>query len=80
MNSKLLQYIPKEYKPYVEDIYYGDRVWNEHTHRWNTYVTVEWRVGDEYDVTTYQNATHMYDTLKQIGSEFVDSRIDLVTL
>ena len=80
MDGKLLQYIPKFYKPYISDIHLGERVWNEHTRRWNNEVIVEWCVNDEYETTVYQNASHMYNTLKELGNDFVDSNLELVTI
>lgn len=80
MNVSLLQYIPKYYKPYVMDIQFGSKVWNEHTKRWNTEIEVTWQVGDEEETTVYQNATHMYNTLKEIGNDFVDSNTNLITM
>lgn len=75
MDAKLLQYVPKFYKPYVADIYLGERVWNEHTRKWNTQVVVEWDINGEQETTTYQNATYMYNTLKDFGNDFIDAHL-----
>lgn len=81
MDSKLLQYIPKFYKRFVSDIYLGERIWNEHTKRWNNVIVVEWCIDDEYETSTYQNASYMYNTLKEFGNDFIDSHLTgLITM
>lgn len=62
--KKLLKYIPKEYKTEVKSIRKGEKVFNEITKRWNTTIIVEWADGSENE---YQNATYMYNLLKDFG-------------
>ena len=64
--TNLMRYIPKEYKNEVADIYEAGREWNEHTQRWNTLITVEWKDGIE---NTYQNASYMRAKLIEVGRE-----------
>lgn len=49
-----MRYIPRFYKNEVENIYKGEKVWNEITKRWNTMIVVEWKDGE---INEYQNAT-----------------------
>lgn len=59
-----MRYIPRSYKNEVEDIYKGEKVWNEITKRWNTMIVVEWKDGE---INEYQNATYMFNVLKYFG-------------
>jgi len=65
MNKQLMKYIPKEYKELVEDIYEGEKVWNEITNVWNTYLIVEWKNGE---VTEFQNKSYARNVLKEFHS------------
>lgn len=62
--KELLKYIPKEYKAEVKSIRKGEKVFNEITKRWNTTIIVEWTDGSENE---YQNATYMFNLLKDFG-------------
>lgn len=62
--KELMRYIPRSYKNEVEDIYKGEKVWNEITKRWNTMIVVEWKDGE---INEYQNATYMFNVLKYFG-------------
>lgn len=62
--KELMRYIPKEYKADVENIKKGEKVWNEYTKKWNTTIIVEWKDGN---VNEYQNASYMFNTLKEFG-------------
>lgn len=62
--KELMRYIPRSYKNEVEDIYKGEKVWNEITKRWNTMIVVEWKDGE---INEYQNATFMFNVLKYFG-------------
>ena len=64
MNKYLLRYIPKVYKNEVKDIYYGEKVYNEYTKRWNKTIIVIWKDLEENE---YQNATYMKNKLSDIG-------------
>ncbi len=59
-----MRYIPRSYKNEVEDIYKGEKVWNEITKRWNTMIVVEWKDGE---INEYQNTTYMFNVLKYFG-------------
>lgn len=65
MNKQLMKYIPKEYKELVEDIYEGEKVWNETTNAWNTYLVVEWKNGE---TSTFQNKGYARNILKEFHS------------
>ena len=41
-----MAYIPRAFKPYVVDIYEGEKEWNEVTQRWNVPLVVEWENGE----------------------------------
>jgi len=60
--KKLLAYIPKEFKPYVADIYEGEKEWNETTKRWNTELVVEWENGG---VSYFASKTYARECLKE---------------
>lgn len=62
--ENLMRYIPKIYKAEVESIREGNKVWNEHTKRWNTTIIVVWKDGEEDE---YQNASYMRELLKDFG-------------
>lgn len=64
--KKLMRYIPKEYKKEVENIQYGEKIFDEDTRRWNTNIIVLWKDGEE---TVFQNATFMYEKLKEFGRD-----------
>lgn len=63
--TNLLRYIPKEYKKEVANIEkVQGMVFNEITRRYNTMICVTWKDGQE---NCYQNATYMYNLLKDFG-------------
>lgn len=65
MNNALLRYIPKEYKKEVKSIERcPGMVYNENTGKYNTMIAVTWKDGQE---NCYQNATYMYNLLKDFG-------------
>lgn len=66
INKALLKYIPKEYKKQISSIQKGEKVWNDVTHRWNIMIDVVWTDGKEI---SYQNASYMYNKLKEFGRE-----------
>lgn len=66
MQNELMRYIPKIYKNEVEDIYKGEKVWNEYTNRWNTTIIVKWKDGEENE---YQNASYMKEKLAEFGRD-----------
>lgn len=65
LDPKLMAYIPKEYKPYVVDIYEGDTDWNDTTRRWNTALIVEWENGE---VSNFGNKAHARQSLIEMHS------------
>ena len=65
LDPKLMAYIPKEFKPYVVDIYEGEKSWNTYTKRWNTELIVEWVNGK---TTYFQNKQHGLYSLKELYS------------
>lgn len=65
MNKQLMKYIPKEYKELVENIYEGEKFWNETTNAWNTCLVVEWKNGE---VTEFSNKRHAKNVLKEFHS------------
>lgn len=63
--KSLMRYIPKEYKNEVANIEkVQGMVFNENTGRYNTMIAVTWKDGQE---NCYQNATYMYNLLKDFG-------------
>lgn len=66
MQKELMRYIPKIYKNEVEDIYKGEKVWNEHTNCWNSTIIVKWKDGE---VNEYQNSTYMKGKLAEFGRD-----------
>lgn len=66
MQKELMRYIPKICKNEVEDIYKGEKVWNEHTNRWNSTIIVKWKDGE---VNEYQNSTYMKGKLAEFGRD-----------
>ena len=71
----LIEYIPKHYRPYVTNIYRGEKEWNDITQRWNQPVIVEWTVEDEVEEETFANAAHMKSLLKEFGGDIIDSML-----
>ena len=63
LDRKLLAYIPKEFKPYVVDIYEGEQEWNDVTQRWNIPLVVEWENGE---TSYFANKAHAKNSLKEI--------------
>lgn len=66
IDKSLMKYIPKEYKKDIVSIQKSEKVWNDHTKRWNTLINVIWKDGAENE---YQNATYMYGKLKEFGRD-----------
>ena len=66
MQKELMRYIPKIYKNEVEDIYKGEKVWNEHTNRWNSTIIVKWKDGE---VNEYKKSTYMKGKLAEFGRD-----------
>lgn len=64
--KKLMKYIPKQYKNEVENIQYGEKEFNEDTHRWNQLIVVTWKDGEE---TIFQNVSFMREKLKEFGRD-----------
>lgn len=65
LDKKLMGYIPKEYKPYVADIYEGEKEWNDVTQRWNRELVVEWENGE---TSYFANKAHAKQSLKEMYS------------
>ena len=65
MEKSLMKYIPKEFKSLVENIYEGDKQWNDTTKRWNVNVVVEWINGE---TSCFANKTFMKEVLKEFHS------------
>lgn len=63
--KNMVNYIPKEYRDLVTDIYENEKEWNDVTNRWNTPVTVEWQNGES---SIFQNKAHMKAMLKEFHS------------
>lgn len=61
-----MKYIPKQYKNEVENIQYGEKEFNEDTHRWNQLIVVTWKDGEE---TIFQNVSFMREKLKEFGRD-----------
>lgn len=66
MDKSLLRYIPKDMKKDVVNIYKSQTEYNEYTKRWNTLIAVEWSDGE---INEYQNATYMFNKLKEFGRD-----------
>lgn len=66
VKDKLMRYIPEYYKKDVVSIRKGETEWNDLTRRWNTLIEVEWADGE---VCSYQNATYMFEKLKEFGRD-----------
>ena len=64
--TNLMRYIPKEYKNEVDNIYLGDREYNEVTKRWSNLIVVEWKDGEQ---SIYASAEFMRNKLKEFGRE-----------
>lgn len=62
MKESLMRYIPKEYKALVENIYEGEKEWNEVSKRWNVSIVVEWINGE---ISYFANKTFMKEVLKE---------------
>ena len=60
--QELLRFIPKEYKPFVTDIYEGKREYNEITKRWNVQLVVEWENGE---TSEFANKTFARECIKE---------------
>ena len=75
MNKTLLKYIPKFYKPFVKDIVKCDKEWNEYTKRWNIPIKVIWSVNGNEEEETFQNASYMYNLLKEFGGDIIDQML-----
>lgn len=58
----LMRYIPKEFKPFVVNIYEGEKEFDEITRRWNTRLVVEWQNGEQSD---FKNKTWAFTCLKE---------------
>lgn len=67
IDISLMRYIPKEYKSLVEYIYKGRTEYNEITRRNNNIIVVKFK--DEDDEREFQNASYMYNLLKEFGRE-----------
>ena len=61
LDSYLMSYIPKEYKPLVSDIYKGRKEFDEMTNREYTPICVEW-VNGQY--SSFKSAPFMRFILK----------------
>ena len=68
--KKLMKYIPKQYKNEVENIQYGEKEFNEDTHRWNQLIVVTWKDGEE---TIFQNVSFMREKLKEFGRDWINN-------
>lgn len=72
MNKTLLRYIPKEFKPFVVDIYEGDKEFDEIKRRWNTRLVVEWQNGERSEFTnkswalTCLKEVYMIEDVKEV--------------
>lgn len=62
LDSRLMKYIPREYKKLVVDIYEGEKEWDEIRHLWLVPVTVEW---ENFTITKFANKEHMRACLKE---------------
>ena len=69
----LMEYIPRLYRPYVTNIYRGEKEWNDVTQRWNQPVIVEWTVDGETEEEEFQNAAYMKELLKEFGRDIIDN-------
>lgn len=63
--GKFNEYIPKEYRELIDNVYNGTKQWNEITKRWNVPVVVEWKNGEE---SYFGNAAHMKHQLREMYS------------
>lgn len=63
MKNELMRYIPREYKALVDDIYEGEKEWNDVTNKWNVTVIVEWQNGE---VSSFQNKSFMKFSLNEM--------------
>lgn len=68
-DSKLLIYVPKQYKKYVKHIQKCDPEWNEYTQRWNTPIDITWEVDGDILNQTYQTVNFMKASLQEGLSE-----------
>ena len=59
----LMRYIPKEFKPFVVNIYEGEREFDERTRRWNTRLVVEWQNGEQ---SNFKNKSWAFTCLKEV--------------
>lgn len=65
MDKKLMKYIPKEYKAEVEDIYWGEKDFDDVVmERWYTPLVVEWKDGE---VSRYASGAYARFKLKEFG-------------
>lgn len=67
IDRSLMRYIPKQYRNDVARLEKGERVYNEHTKKWNTMIIVEWCCDDVIERHEYQNATYMKNMLEDFG-------------
>ena len=62
-SSPLMQYIPKEYKGLVVDVYQGDeKEFDDTTNAWSYPLIVEWENGE---VSTFANKTFAAKVLRE---------------
>lgn len=57
------EYIPKEYRDLIDNIYEGEKIWNDTTKRWNIPVIVEWKNGEESSFTNKQHMKHQLEEM-----------------
>ena len=68
-NPELMKCIPKDFKPYVVNIWLGEQQWNEVTKRWNKPLFVEWNNGNisEFANKNYaRNCLNDYYTVSEV--------------
>jgi hypothetical protein len=59
----LMRYIPKEFKPFVVDIYEGNEEFNEVTGRSARELVVEWQNGER---SVFANKTWAFKCLREV--------------